>query len=516
MVTKGKNSVLFVDMRKISFFAIFIASSFILKLNSQTSEEAYNYSSSGVFGTARYVSMGGAFGSLGGDLSSISNNPASAAIFLLPEIGVSQEINGYESYAQGDLRNSVISGSDSSLNQFGFVFSLKNTNEGPFKRLNFSLNIQKEQDFKNQISSIATRSFGLDEFFTSNAQGIQLNSLQTQDNETLNDLYVYLGNNQGYASQQAFLGYNTYMFDPVSEELSNTSYISAASYNQVEHDYYVNKTGDHKKYSWTAATQYNNSTYLGISINTHDIYSYELSNIIETGFNSDSQIQRIHFNNELIVEGSGISAQVGLISKIRSNIRFGITYQSPTKFSMIESSNQQLAVDRYDNDILNRNEVNPATSNISEYDFSIPSKTSLSLSYIFGSKGVLTSEYSYKNYQKMSFQSGSNQYLRSLNSQIYSSYKNASTLKFGGEYRLKGLSIRSGYYSEQSSLTEGDNSQSGLTLGFGYNFGGSLLSLGIIKSEMNFRKSLINSGINDYFQATKKQTILVLSYNFKI
>ena len=62
------------------FYAIFIGLIFIFRLNAQTSEEAFNYSSSGVFGTARYISMGGAFGSLGGDLSSISKNPASAVL----------------------------------------------------------------------------------------------------------------------------------------------------------------------------------------------------------------------------------------------------------------------------------------------------------------------------------------------------------------------------------------------------------------------------------------------------
>jgi len=498
------------------FYAIFIGLIFIFKLNAQTSEEAFNYSSSGVFGTARYISMGGAFGSLGGDLSSISNNPASAAVFLLPEIGISQEVNGYESTATGDSRNGIISGSDASLNQFGFVIPFKNIKEGPFKLLNFSLNIQKEQDFKNQINSIATRNIGLDEFFTNNAQGIPLDNLETIDNETLNDLYVFLGNNQGYSTQQAFLGYNTYLFDPLSNELNNTSYLSAATYDQVEHDYYVNKTGDHKKYSWTVATQYNNSIYLGVSINTHDIYSYELSNIVETGFDNDSQVQRVHFNNELIVEGSGLSAQIGLIAKLQNNIRVGFSYQSPTKFSMIESSNQQLAVDRYDNEVLIRNEVNPMTSNISEYDFSIPSKTSLSFSYIFGSNGILSGEYSIKNYGKMSFLSASNQYLRSLNNEIYSKYKNASRIKIGGEYRLNAISIRSGYYTEKNSLVGGNNSQSGSTLGLGYNFGGSLLSLGLINSEININRSLITSGITDDIQVKKKQTILVISYNFKL
>ena len=59
----------------------------------QTSQDAYNLSSYGIFGSARYTSMGGAFGSLGGDLSSVSDNPAGAAVFLYPEMGISFEVN---------------------------------------------------------------------------------------------------------------------------------------------------------------------------------------------------------------------------------------------------------------------------------------------------------------------------------------------------------------------------------------------------------------------------------------
>ena len=47
---------------------------------SQNISDALNYSSNSYQGTARFNSMGGAFGALGGDLSAIAINPASSAI----------------------------------------------------------------------------------------------------------------------------------------------------------------------------------------------------------------------------------------------------------------------------------------------------------------------------------------------------------------------------------------------------------------------------------------------------
>ena len=50
-------------------------------INAQYVSDGLRYSSGETQGTARFKAMGGAFGALGGDISAISINPASAAIF---------------------------------------------------------------------------------------------------------------------------------------------------------------------------------------------------------------------------------------------------------------------------------------------------------------------------------------------------------------------------------------------------------------------------------------------------
>ena len=62
--------------------------SITLNSSSQTLEDVFRYSSFYNEGTARYNSLGGAFGALGGDLSAISINPASSTIFNDSEFGV--------------------------------------------------------------------------------------------------------------------------------------------------------------------------------------------------------------------------------------------------------------------------------------------------------------------------------------------------------------------------------------------------------------------------------------------
>ena len=150
---------------------------------------------------------------------------------------------------------------------------------------------------------------------------------------------------------------------------------------------------------------------------------------------------------------------------------------------------------------------------------STPSKTSISASLIIGSKrkGLISVEYSSKNYGNINFISNQNTYFRSLNQELTSTYKSASMLRFGGELRSNNFSFRAGYYSEESSIINRDNSHSGISFGIGLDFkNGSVLGLSVISSDSNRINSLSASGINDVFLANAKRTSITASYNFKL
>tara|TARA_B110000003_G_scaffold16395_1_gene16253 strand:+ start:12748 stop:14268 length:1521 start_codon:yes stop_codon:yes gene_type:complete len=486
----------------------------------QTSQDAYNLSSYGIFGSARYTSMGGAFGSLGGDLSSVSDNPAGAAVFLYPEMGISFEVNFNNSIANNDERNIPIKRSFSDLNQFGLMFSLKNSEDGNFKRINFGFNIQKIQEFKNNINSISNRNIGLDQFFLNNANGISLSELTTIDNETIDELYDFLGNNYGYGAQQAFLGYQGFIIDPILNDENNNSYVSSANYDQVNHDFYIDKMGDHKKYSFTLSTQYNESIYLGLNLNSHHINFREVTDLNESNYLSDSNIDFIQFNNDLFTYGKGFSAQIGIIAKVKNNLRLGFSYQTPTRFNLTEESMQFIISDYIimdSVDELSRSVVDPQILNIYDYKLSTPSKTSFSASMVFGSKGLISAEYSSKNYGNINFISDRNPYLRGLNQELKTNYKNASMFRIGGEIRQKKLSLRAGYYAEESSIKNNDNSHYGSSFGIGYDFkNGSIISLSLVSSNINLVNSLSSSGINDSFTSNTKRNSISMSYNLKL
>ena len=54
---------------------------FPLGAMAQSPIDAYQLSQQDMKGTARFMSMGGAFGALGGDLSTLSQNPAGIGVY---------------------------------------------------------------------------------------------------------------------------------------------------------------------------------------------------------------------------------------------------------------------------------------------------------------------------------------------------------------------------------------------------------------------------------------------------
>ena len=59
-----------------------------------------------------------------------------------------------------------------------------------------------------------------------NASGLELVNISAFEGESISQAYSAIGSTFGYQNQQAFLGYNSYILDPVEEDDGNTVYLS--------------------------------------------------------------------------------------------------------------------------------------------------------------------------------------------------------------------------------------------------------------------------------------------------
>lgn len=488
----------------------------------QDISDALRYSQDNIQGTARFRALSGAFGALGGDMSAVSLNPAGSAVFSRSHVaftGSNVSIENNTNY----FGNSVMTDRSSfDINQGGAAFVFATRNNSPWKKIAIAvayertgnhddvwnargLNTNDDNQFSNSIAS----------YFYDYANGVRLGDIVLINNETVNDAYGNIGNSLGFTPQQAFLGYWSYILDPLDEnDDENTEYTANVSSGNFNHNYYYTSTGYNGKISFNFATQFEDNLYLGLNLNSHFIDYQKSTSLLETNTNGNL-INEIDFGNTLSTVGNGFSFQLGGIMKLSPEFRLGVTYDSPTWYTIEEETTQFLDT----NELLAQGEDPIGTETVNvypRYKLQTPGKVTGSLAYVFGQQGLISFDYSRKDYGKTEFKPEGD-YV-DLNEGITNVLTNASTYRLGGEYKHKQFSFRGGYRFEESPYADGVTvgDLSGYSLGLGYNFGNTKLDLTYDRSERTNATPLYNIGLIDTATIDRVNNNITISLSFNI
>lgn len=506
-------------MKKI--FLLVTAFFSMVAINAQNTTDGLRYSLDENIGTARYTALSGAMGALGGDFSATGINPAGGAVFLTSSLMFSASLFDIENDANYFGTNVKSFSDNVALNQLGAVFVINNSNEESiFKKFTIGVNYDMNRNLDNELFIVGTGNTSIGEFFLAQAQGIPLNLLQLQSGESISDLYQYLGESQGTAAQNAFLGYQGFLFDPVDpNNPSNSSYISNIGNGVFNQEYAYLSEGYNSKFTVNLATQITNDLYFGVNINTHTIYFQQSSFLLEKNNNSGSSINRVGFENNLTANGAGVSAQLGAIAKVANNFRFGLSLSTPTWYQISEETTQYLESRRvFEGQNINEI-VNPRVINVYEdYTLRTPAKVSASAAYIFGQHGLISFDYAYKDYASIEFSPTNDIFFRDLNSTIGNTLEGVSEYKAGAEYRLNQLSLRGGFHYEESPYKNSEilGERIGFSLGAGYNFGRFTADLAYSRSEQDRNQQLYAIGLTDTSEINSVYSNFVLSLGFNL
>ena len=482
-------------------------------VSAQNINDVLRYSQESPQGTARFQGMSGAFGALGGDLSSLNVNPAGSAVFNngLFSVTVSNQHSKNDASYFSNHTNASLNSFD--LNQVGGVFVFKNTEESNWKKLSLAFNYDVMKNFDNEIFIAGQSDQGIDNYFLSHAGGVPFGPLLLQDDEYIEEAYLDIGSSLGYVDQQAFLGYYGGIIDPMDEtDDNNTDYISNAGYSTVYQQYAQSNTGYNSKFTANIASQYGDNIYMGASLNIHNILFEKLTQLTERGFDADSEIKNISFDNLLRTEGSGFSFSLGAIAKLNELVRIGGSYQSPTWYRLSDETSQRINSDLADADIsfINFNIINV----FEDYKIKTPGKLTGSLALVFGQQGLISFDYGYQDMSKAQLKPSTDPSFASENAFIADQLGGVSTFRLGGEYRLKALSLRAGYRFEQSPYADSSaiGDLNGYSGGIGYNFGGSRLDLAYSYASQDINQTLYDTGLPTPASITNKNSVISLGY----
>ncbi|GAK94989.1 putative hemin receptor [Nonlabens ulvanivorans] len=145
----------------------------------QTVADGLLYGQQGSYGTARYRSMSGAFGALGGDLTAIGSNPAGSVIFTNHYASVSLGYTGNQTDSNFNSSFAVNNDNDFTLNQAGAVLVYKNQNENAaVTKFSFGLNYDDTRNYDNNVFIAGTNNISISEYFLSFANGVELDNFQ--------------------------------------------------------------------------------------------------------------------------------------------------------------------------------------------------------------------------------------------------------------------------------------------------------------------------------------------------
>ena len=436
-------------MKKILMLGIGLIS--VPYILAQDITDAIRYSIDNIQGTARYRAMGGAFGALGGDISGVSINPAGSAIFNSSYASISTGFFNTDNDVKYFGNGSSFSDSNIDLNQVGAVFVFRNINPNSlWKKFALSVAYDRSADYDdNWMANGVNPNNTIGDYFLDCAQGRRLDEISRFTGETISEAYSEIGTFYGYGNQQAFLGYESFIIDPVNDTDDNTAYIRNINGGNYSQRYVYASTGYNGKIAFNFATNYNDKFYLGLNLNSHFI-NYERSTFFnESNTNAASTVTNVDFENNLLTTGSGFSFQFGGIAKLTNEFRVGISYNSPTWYRISEETSQYLATTRIDNGSNVNEIINPNIINVfPDYRLQTPSKVTGSLAYVFGEKGLLSFDYSLKDYSSTKFRPTPD--FSNLNNDIGNTLDTATTYRLGGEYRYKQFSFRGGYRVEGS------------------------------------------------------------------
>ncbi len=417
----------------------------------QNEADALRYSHLLHGGTARFIGLGGAFGALGGDFSTISANPAGLGIYrrqLEVSITPAFEMQNVEANFYGtsvdDSKNKLRIGS------LGLVYSAPVANRD-WRSFTFGVGINQLASFdrRQTIQGSNSRSSLMTDFLhRANQQGNVAN---------LSDF------NTGLAYDTWLLGRNAGGF---FIDLDNFFFANGGSVFQRQR---IISSGYLNEFAMAVAGNYRDRLFIGATVGIPIISYNESSTFFEKYEKGPDDIfNSLTYTNSLDARGTGINLKLGAIYRVSDMIRLGASLHTPTLFSIEETYNASMRSDLNINDPSYKKFAEPDKPGRFNYELTTPLKASASLGLVFGSYGLLSFDYEFVNFSGTKLRSDN--YSFSIENNIISqTFTKQHNLRVGGEVNLFPLVLRGGVAYYSSPLNNGQISdQMVLSGGLGF------------------------------------------------
>lgn len=402
----------------------------------QFNQDAFRFSQFDRGSTSRMKALGNASTAVGGDLSSISSNPAGLGFFngsefsFTPEVNLSDVSSTYFGNRNSSTKNQF------NLNNAAAVFhSSRRVPRGtdPSKGLlsvNFGLSWNRTNNFYDNLdfsglntSSNLDNNSSIADWFAEQANLV---------GGSIDDLY-------NYPNPVGYWGYQHYLIDSVGTDSYGNLYNALPQLGTAQQRYVQSTEGGQNEFNLALGLNFSNQLYLGFGAAFTNLRYNSYSNFIESG-KIGNDTYETNFRNDQETTGSGFNFKLGMIYKPAPSVQFGASFTSPTWYSIDNHSTLGLQT-RFSDGTAIPEEPEPFDDN---YNLRTPLKASGGLAVFFNQRGFITADVEYVDYQGMklsNYESSGDD-----NRRIKDLYKSTVNARVGAEGRVNdNVYLRAGY-----------------------------------------------------------------------
>jgi long-subunit fatty acid transport protein len=422
---------------------------------SQGQLDAYKYSQTDILGTARYMSMGGAFGALGGDISVMGVNPAGLGIYKRSEIVTSLNVNTVDA-TSGWGEQSKASKTNFYFGNIAYVNYFPTSSDAGLVSWNFGFSYNRLKDYNRTYTS---RGGGNGRSITDYVAERASRAGYHKDKLLSTNSYDPYSN-PAVSDWLSILGYNSVFIEAYNDN-PNKYYSTFGSMNNgvwqdfrlSQRELTVKESGAIDQYNVALGFNVSDFLFFGADLAITDI-NYHYNSFYRELF--DPEPNKLTLENNLKTEGSGYQVNAGVILSPVSFFRIGAAYNSPTWYKMSDTYSATAYSDTYfwEKDVT-ANAPDSDYPGVYDYRYSTPGKWILSAAAIIGQTALLSADYELTNYRHMNTSDVDGIDNKATNDEIAENFAAANTLRLGAELRVTPqFAIRAGAAIASNPMNE--------------------------------------------------------------
>ncbi len=458
--------------------------------------DAFRLSQPDLKGTARFMSMGGAFGALGGDLSTLSQNPGGIGVYRNSEVGITFDLDFQSSESKTNLGSFSDSRTKFMVNNVGAVWTLK-LNSSAVPNINIGFTYNKAASFSRKYKGGMRLGNSLSNYIAalSNANGVTENEVSIDDGSPYYSSAPWIST----------LGFQGYLMTPYFPNNNSDDTIWEGQWVDGKTtgvgNFDITESGGVDEYNIAIGGNINNIVFWGMDFGITSLSYKETSS---WGENLDNawvngmmvNNNQFRYGNRYSAWGTGFNYKIGVIVKPIQELRLGFAVHTPTWYNITESyigGIQFLNPDR--NWTPQTVETNDGVRGSDSFNLRSPMKLIASIAGVIANRLIISADYEWQPFRQMqlSESSGYDSYydwiyddywgdiwmrpspevpgtrgsvfepsdpFYNSNKEIKSYYRQQNTLRLGAEFRVTSrFSVRAGYsfVSSPTSVKAYDN-----------------------------------------------------------